>query len=257
MNSYTRNFYEHQRERSRSSALEIVPLVIELIKPGSVVDIGCGSGAWLSVFRENSVEDIYGLDGDWVDQKMLFIPADRFAKIDLKEPVRIDRQFDLVMSLEVAEHIPAERAGTYVDSLTALGPVILFSAAIPGQGGTHHVNEQWPEYWVRLFQQREYTVIDCLRKKVWSNDRIEWWYKQNILLFVRLDQMDRYPLLRRELADTALTQLSLVHPEQYLAARDPENMDIYQFLAAFPQLILGKIRKRLSSWLGRESKCTE
>ena len=255
MNRYTRNFYEHQRERSRCSAREIVPLVIELIKPGSVVDIGCGSGAWLSVFRENNVADIYGLDGDWVDQEMLFIPAERFAKVDLQKPVQLDRQFDLAMSLEVAEHIPGERAGAFVDSLTILGPVVLFSAAIPGQGGTHHVNEQWPDYWVNLFQERGYTVIDCLRKKIWSNDRVEWWYAQNLLLFVRRDRLERYPLLLRELDTTELSQLSIVHPQQYLAARNPENMAVYPLLTALPKMIQSKIRNRLRSWLDRGSGC--
>jgi SAM-dependent methyltransferase len=234
-----------------------VPLVTELIHPGSVVDLGCGSGAWLSVFQENDVEDIYGLDGDWVDREMLFIPTDRFATINLNEPVRLDRRFDLVVSLEVAEHIPAENAGLFVHSLTALAPVVLFSAAIPGQGGTHHVNEQWPDYWVRLFAERGYAVIDCLRKKVWDNDRVEWWYAQNLLLFVRLEQVDRYPLLRRELDTTVPAQLALVHPQQYLAARDPENMDVLALLAALPNVIGGKVRRRLASWFGRDTRCLE
>lgn len=251
MKTYTRNFYQNQRERSRISAQEIVPLLLELIHPRSVVDIGCGSGAWLSVFRENNIEDIYGLDGDWVDQEMLFIPSDRFEQIDLKDPIRLDRQFDLAISLEVAEHIPEERAGVFIETLTALGPVIIFSAAIPGQGGTHHVNEQWPDYWVGLFRERGYTVIDCLRKKFWSNGRVEWWYAQNLLLFVRQDQMERYPLLRRELDSTELSQLSIVHPQQYLAARNPENMAVFPFLAALPNMIRGKVRKRLRSWFDR------
>lgn len=251
MSKYTRNFYEYQRERSRNSAREVVPLVMELINPGSVVDIGCGSGAWLSVFRENQVEDIYGLDGDWVDPEMLFIPAKHFAKVDLKEAVKLDRQFDLVMSLEVAEHLPAERAGALVDSLTALGPVILFSAAIPGQGGTHHVNEQWPDYWVQLFQKRGYAVIDCLRKKVWMNENVEWWYAQNLLLFVHLDQLDQYPRLRRELDNTSHSQLALVHPQLYLAARDPKNLSLCSVLSALPGLTIARVKDRLKTRFGR------
>lgn len=252
MKEYTRNFYEFQRERSRITAREIVPLVIELIQPKSVVDIGCGTGAWLSVFRENAVDDIYGLDGDWVDKDMLFIPADRFSKVDLKKPIQVDRQFDLTMSLEVAEHIPTDLAGAFVDSLTALGPVILFSAAIPGQGGTHHVNEQWPDYWVRLFEERRFAVIDCIRKKVWQNERVEWWYAQNLLLFVRLDQLDRHPLLRRELDNTVSSQLAVVHPKQYLAARDPKNMDLRSVLSALPSLIMARVKDRLRTWFGRK-----
>lgn len=257
MKEYTRNFYEYQREKSRISAREIVPLVMELIQPKSVVDIGCGTGAWLSVFRENAVDDIYGLDGNWVDQDMLFIPADRFSKVDLKIPIHVARQFDLAMSLEVAEHIPADRAGEFVDSLTQLGPVILFSAAIPGQGGTHHVNEQWPDYWVRLFHERGFAVIDCIRKKVWQNDRVEWWYAQNLLLFVRPDQLDRYPLLRQEIDNTVLSQLCLVHPKQYLASRDPKSMNLRPVLSALPGLIIDSAKDRLRSWFVRKRSFNE
>jgi SAM-dependent methyltransferase len=238
MKNYTRKFYESQRERSRISAREIVPLVIEQLQPKSVVDIGCGSGAWLSVFREHGVNDIFGMDGSWVDQDMLFIPAELFTKVDLKEPIRTERQFDLVLSLEVAEHIPAEFAGAFVDSLTRMGSAILFSAAIPGQGGTHHVNEQWPDYWVRLFEKRGFTVIDSIRKKVWQNDKVEWWYAQNLLLFVHADQVNRYPQLRHELDNTDIEQLSIVHPKQFLASKDPKNSALRPVLAALPGLFM-------------------
>ncbi len=233
---YTRNFYEGQRDRSRLSAQEIVPLVTELVRPASVVDVGCGSGAWLSIFQEQGVADIFGMDGPWVDPKTLFIPAERFAPTDLSRPIMLERTFDLAISLEVAEHIPADKAPAFVESLTKLGPVILFSAAIPGQGGTHHVNEQWPDYWVRLFKDCGYDVVDCLRKKVWQKDNVEWWYAQNLLLFVRMDRLDRYPLLRRELESTGSGQLCLVHPKQYLLARDVKNAGLWTVLSALPSV---------------------
>jgi hypothetical protein len=96
----------------------------------------------------------WGVDGEYVNIKTLAIPEERFIPYDLKRPYRIDRAFDLVVSLEVAEHLPADCAETLVDSLTGLGSVVLFSAAIPYQGGEHHINEQWPEYWIRLFHSK-------------------------------------------------------------------------------------------------------
>ena len=90
------------------------------------------------------------------------IPKKNFFAVDLKRPLQLERRFDLVLSLEVAEHLPEECAATFVESLIGLGSVILFSAAIPFQGGTHHVNEQWSNYWVKNFQEREYVVIDTL-----------------------------------------------------------------------------------------------
>src|SRR5262249_36128871 len=171
------------------SAREIVPLVLELILVRSIVDVGCALGTWLSVFKECGVQDVLGIDGAHVDLNMLEIPKEQFLAFDLGKPFAIGRQFDLVVSFEVAEHLPPECAEIFVDSLTRLGPVILFSAAAPFQGGENHVNEQWPDYWVKYFQSKGYEAIDCLRKKIWQNSKVEWWYAQNTLMFVRRDHL--------------------------------------------------------------------
>jgi SAM-dependent methyltransferase len=213
---YTENFFRELQDGSYRSAKEIVPLVLELVQPRSVIDIGCGAGTWLSVFKEFGIEEICGVDGDYVGEKILKIPKEQFLSLDLRKPFHLDRQFDLVLSLEVAEHLPPESAGIFIDSLTRLGSVILFSAAIPQQGGTQHMNEQWPDYWVKFFQHKGYVVIDCIRKRIWQNANVEWWYAQNVLLFVRTNHLDRYPPLKKEFENTALSQLSIVHPKKYL-----------------------------------------
>lgn len=221
-------------EGSRRSAREVVPLVLELIQPEHVIDVGCGVGTWLSVFTELGVEDILGLDGDHVDRKMLEIPKERFVAFDLRKPLRLSRQFDLVVSLEVAEHLPKECAESFVDSLARLGPVILFSAAIPLQGGINHLNEQWPDYWVEHFEQKGYEVIDSIRKRIWQNDKVEWWYAQNILMFAKRDYLERNLLLKSEWENTIPSQLSVVHPRKYL---DMVRlyMTIRDIAALFPQ----------------------
>ena len=151
---YSGEFYQHIRQGSHRSAEEIVPLIMTSWQPRSVIDVGCGLGAWLRVFKQHGVEDVFGVDGSYVDTKTLEIPVERFAAVDLAKPFHLDRQFDLVMSLEVAEHIPGACAEIFIESVTRLGPVVLFSAAIPFQGGTHHVNEQWPDYWVTFCTKR-------------------------------------------------------------------------------------------------------
>jgi cyclopropane fatty-acyl-phospholipid synthase-like methyltransferase len=219
MQRYTKSFYKKHQDQSRRSAKEVVPLVVDLIQPKHVIDVGCGIGTWLSVFRECGIEEVFGVDGDWVNnEEMLEIPKARFRSFDLKEPLYLDRQFDLVVSLEVAEHLPPECAETFIDSLSRLGPVVLFSAAIPYQGGTHHVNEQWPEYWAQYFRDRAYEVIDCIRRKIWHNDDVEWFYAQNMLLFVRMDYLESHPSLKRKFENTTPSALSIVHPQKYLQA---------------------------------------
>jgi cyclopropane fatty-acyl-phospholipid synthase-like methyltransferase len=176
MSTYNKRFYLNQQSGSKKSAKEIVPIVLNLIQPKSVIDIGCGIGTWLSVFAEQGVSDFLGVDGEWVNKKLLQIPKENFAYRDLTKPLEINKRFDLVVSLEVAEHLPNSYAQTFVDSLITLGPVILFSAAIPYQGGRHHVNEQWPDFWVQLFRKKDYAVVDAIRRRIWQNNRVNYWY---------------------------------------------------------------------------------
>ncbi|MGB7710056.1 MAG: glycosyltransferase [Microcoleus sp.] len=216
--SYTRDFYELIRQGTRNSAQEIIPLLLELmqpVKPQSVVDVGCGTGSWLAAFQKWGISDCLGIDGDYVDRTLLEIPLNQFNSHDLKQPLQIERKFDLAISLEVAEHLPSICAENFVNSLTQLAPVILFSAAIPFQGGVEHVNEQWPQYWAYYFQKNGFVVIDCLRKKIWNNEKVEPWYAQNILVFVKQEYLSRYPRLVNEYQNIDLNQLAIVHPKIY------------------------------------------
>lgn len=215
MKNYTEEFYKKQRDGSRLSAEEIAPLILELIQARSVVDVGCGVGTWLSVFKRHGVEDILGVDGDYVEKTMLEIPAEKFMPFDLRKPLYINRQFDLVISMEVAEHLPVECSEDFVDSLTRLGPVVLFSAAIPFQDGKNHINKQWPDFWSKLFEQKGYVLIDPIRKKIWQNDQIEVCYRQNTLLFVKEDCLSTNTLLKSEYEKTNREQIAIVHPEYY------------------------------------------
>jgi SAM-dependent methyltransferase len=213
--AYGDEFYLGLREGARRSAAVIVPLVLHYVQPRSIVDVGCGTGTWLSVFRDHGITDILGVEGPHVKRETLEIPESCFLAFDLTTPFRLDRQFDLVVSLEVAEHLPTECAGIFVDTLTGLGPVILFSAAVPEQGGTHHVNEQWPDYWAALFGRKGYVAVDPIRKRVWQHPDVDFWYAQNALVFVRRELFGHYPLLFQEFEPAAGTPLPLVHPRLY------------------------------------------
>lgn len=213
---YTAEFFERLRAASNRSADAVVPVILDLLPVRSVVDVGCGEGAWLAAFRKFGVEDIFGVDGDYVDRSALQIPESCFRAADLSAPLSVGRTFELAVSLEVAEHLPPESAAGFVGSLTRLAPAVLFSAAIPFQGGTHHVNEQWPDSWARLFHNHGYVLIDCIRKYVWQNEAVLCCYAQNLLLFVRPDVLRDNPRLQKELSLTNANQLRLVHPTLYL-----------------------------------------
>lgn len=212
-NLYDAKFYETYNACVLKSASIVVPLVTELVNPHSVVDVGCGVGTWLGQFREHGVGRVLGMDGDYVDPSSLMIPSDCFRALDLNRPGGIDEKagekFDLAMSLEVGEHLQKTSAEHLVGFLCRLAPVVLFSAAMPMQGGTHHVNEQWPDYWAALFARHNYMKIDAVRKFIWKNSEVEWWYRQNIFLFVSEDSIDSYPELAKFRAEA--DDLVLVH----------------------------------------------
>ncbi|MDQ1143589.1 2-polyprenyl-3-methyl-5-hydroxy-6-metoxy-1,4-benzoquinol methylase/predicted O-methyltransferase YrrM [Bacillus sp. SORGH_AS 510] len=210
---YDKGFFSSQQHGSLLSAKQVVPYLINLLKPKSVVDVGCGVGTWLSVFKDQGVEVITGLDGDYVDTNMLHIPKESFISQDVSKSFTLDRQYDLVVSLEVAEHLREQEAEPFVDNLVSLGPIILFSAAIPLQGGTDHLNEQWPDYWRNIFLKRGYLAVDCIRGVFWNNSQVEWWYRQNMIMYVKKEWVGKYPEL--EAFTKINTPLSIVHPAVY------------------------------------------
>jgi SAM-dependent methyltransferase len=228
---YSRYFYKNLTDGSISSAQVMVPLVLDLVQPKSVVDIGCGIGTWLKICREYGVEEILGVDGWHVGREQFLIPEERTLFADLSKPLHLEKTYDLVISLEVGEHLPAQSAETLVDTVTGLGPVVMFSAAIPFQGGTNHLNEQWQEYWARMFQDRGYLVIDCLRPKVWADPAVLPCYAQNTLLYVRSDRIHLYQRLLRELERGPGGRLSAVHPTLYQDLVDPSRCSCREALS--------------------------
>lgn len=170
------------RDHNPEAPNEIVPLLIEVFGPGSVADYGCGIGHFLQAFEQRGVKDLRGYDGSWVNQRQLCISTDCFQVRDLEQPLIAEPKFDLVLCLEVAEHLAAQAADVLVDNLISLGDKIIFSAAVPNQGGQFHLNEQPVSYWVEKFNDRGFVFYDVFRERFWDNPRINWWYKQNMFL---------------------------------------------------------------------------
>jgi SAM-dependent methyltransferase len=222
LTSYGEAFFVGQKDLSYQSARQVVPIVQEFVPIRSVCDVGCGVGTWLRAFREAGVKDVVGLDGHYVDKNLLEIPGAAFQQADLRQPLRLDRSFDMAISIEVAEHLPKARSISFVEDLTRLAPVVLFSAAIPRQGGTAHINEQWQSYWADIFAQYDFLTCDVLRPIIWNNADIARWYRQNMVLFCRRDFLPKVPRLAIK-PDNALP-LSVVHPQQYFEIWDEVNV---------------------------------
>jgi hypothetical protein len=211
-NLYDGEFFSSYNSSALESARIVVPIVCEMIRPVSVVDVGCAKGAWLLAFKENGVGRLRGVDGDYVDETAFLVEADSFTAVDLNSrDFKIDGNYDLACCLEVAEHLLEANAGLLVKALTGTAPVVLFSAAVPGQGGTGHVNEQWLSYWSALFEKRKFKLLDPIRPMVRENRRVAWWYRQNLVLFVAEDYLAAHPELTSFVPESVGAAMEWVH----------------------------------------------
>lgn len=204
-------FFSSFRQDSLRSAEIIVPLIDNLVHPRSVVDIGCGLGLWLSVFKKQGVSRVLGIDGDYIAREQMLLTNDEFMAVDLSTPFHLEDIFDLAICLEVAEHLPPSSARGFVDSLTRLAPYVLFSAATPGQAGTSHLNLQWPDYWHRLFDHAGFVALDPIRPLIWQDYRVAWWYRQNCFLYASADMVSADANLKDLANNHTRNELLLIH----------------------------------------------
>ena len=195
--AYTPAFYGRMEEMALQSSTIIVDIIMQMFHPAAVADVGCGTGGWLRTFAQRGVKRIQGYEAGWLDPEQVIIPREQFAAIDLSQTMPSIPPCDLVLSLEVAEHLPARMAEPLVACLCQAAPVVLFSAAVPGQGGTQHINEQPHLYWRKLFARRAYACIDAIRPRIWADRRVDWPYRQNIFLFLPEEVLACYPDLGR------------------------------------------------------------
>jgi SAM-dependent methyltransferase len=195
--AYDVRFFDYVDSGAVQSARILVATLGEVLSPTSVLDIGCGRGAWLMAWKEHGVRTVMGLDGAYVDPEMLYVDPVEFSPVDLSVPFDLGRTFDLVQCLEVGEHIRRDSAADLVLSATKHGNVVMFSAAVPGQGGTQHINEQPLEFWRDLFGARGYVPYDYLRPRLHGDVRVEPWYRWNTVLYANQEGEASLPVAIR------------------------------------------------------------
>ena len=175
---------------SAHAARRIIAAVRAILPVQSVIDIGCARGTWLREWQAQAVDDVIGVDGDYVDRSKLEIESRCFVVHDLATPFNLGRRFDVAQSLEVAEHLPPARATAFVADLVAHAGVVLFSAAPPGQGGENHLNEQAADYWQGLFLDHDFVAVDCLRPLLARESGIPAWYRYNLIIYVQRGSLE-------------------------------------------------------------------
>lgn len=186
-NTYNEKFYKDIDQSSYQSAKIYLSHLWQFIKPMSVLDVGCGRGAWLKAYEELGCEDLTGFDGSWLDQTKMISSKIKFKSTDLNSIFSVEKKVDLTMSLEVAEHLDPEKSRQFVECLTTTSDVILFSAAYEYQGGTDHINEKKHSYWAKIFDTLDYKVYDIFRPHFWADEKVGFWFRQNTFLYIKKD----------------------------------------------------------------------
>lgn len=230
----TVNYDHSQNLHTVSGPQAAMPLLFATGMPRSLLDVGCGTGTWLKTAQDFGVADIFGVDGVDVPAEKLLIPAKFFRRQDLTQPWDLGRKFEAAICLEVAEHLPENSALTLVQLLTSHADTIFFSAAAPGQDGQNHINCQWPDYWQKKFNECGFVCSDDVRWRIWRDDRVEPWYRQNLFC------------ARRDPAQAG-------REERIAAVAHPANLEIMfngtfraRIEASAPRGIYGKLRRYIS-----------
>lgn len=186
--SYDEKFYDSIRDTTIRSAQTVVPIVMMRLQQvgipvRSVIDVGGGQGWWAREFKNCGATGVLCVDGAYVKGcDVAFVP------VDLAKPL-LHGRYSLAVCLEVGEHLPPSSAHLLVAELTKVAPVVLFSAAIPEQGGENHINEQPPSYWSAQFQTNAFAMSGFLRDIIWDDTRVASWYRQNLMLAISSDLM--------------------------------------------------------------------
>lgn len=242
-NAYGTTFYDAQLGGSLRSARIYAGLLWQFYQPASVFDFGCGHGAWLKAFAEQGSDRLVGYDGNWNTQADMLDPRIEFHPVDLDQVIWEslgDKDFDLALSLEVAEHLEPESSSKIVETLCVAAPVVIFGAAFLHQSGIRHINLRKHSFWAGLFTERDFEVFDLFRPFVWGNQAVDYWYQQNTFLYVRsghglgeeLASQGHRPVKRLELLDCVPPDLLDQHAN-----------------APLGQLMRKQLKRQIPGWL--------
>lgn len=242
MYRYNKKFFDYIDNQSFESAKIILNEVRKLINFNSVIDVGCGTGSWLRAAHTLSEKiNSIGIDGEYAKNTFKCKEA-QFISFDLEQNFenKINYKSDLVICMEVAEHLKPDRSTTFIENLCNFSDIILFGAAVKHQRGTLHINEQPQSYWIDKFKKNNYSPYYLPRKKLWTNDKIinTPYYVSNSFLFVRDGNTSLEKLLKFKVRDDDV--VDIVHPVYLDWLQDknsPFRTHLYYFLPSLYKAI--------------------
>lgn len=206
---YDKAYYKRHEKGSYQSALILLNYLKDFLKINSIIDFGCGMGTWGKAAKDIGITNYIGVDQHYYNDKYMVIEKNSYIQHDLRNKFFVQRSFDLAISVEVAEHIDSVYENTFIENICNSSDIILFSAALPEQGGTGHINERPCSYWNSKFDALGYVLIDCIRPFFWNNKNIEIWYRNNCTLYIKKEKFDTI----KSYIPQSSFPIDIIHPE--------------------------------------------
>jgi SAM-dependent methyltransferase len=252
---YHPHYHDEKVEPGRHAAERILPIVFSVVTVRSIIDVGCGPGMWLDLAHELGVPTLTGVEGEWAKEWLggdRGSPGFELVLTNLEDDLRLPSTFDLAICIEVIEHLSPARGESFVADLCRCAPHVLFGAAIPGQKGPNHLNEQWLSVWAECFAAHDYRPLDVVRPLVWGDDNLRVPHRQNPVLFVHKDCYDRAAGRARTTEPPSLAALDQVHPALFTArsnalrtALEPPVRRRVRLAAGIPSAAIRRLRSLL------------
>ncbi|EKD25752.1 MAG: hypothetical protein ACD_79C01527G0010 [uncultured bacterium] len=175
-----------QNFRNKTWTEDFCDFVLKTFKPESVIDFGCGTGDILAPFEKRNL-NVLGIDGSFSNKKYSHIRKENFQIFDIREKYPNKNKYDLCICMEVAEHIDEKYSETLIHNITNSAPILIFTAAGPGQEGNDHCNLQPKSWWMEKLRKYDFEYDDNLTNDFilhMSNmNDVQSWYIENLMIY--------------------------------------------------------------------------